>query len=81
MIGLILLLLRLYQIVIVVRVFISWIHPDPYNPIVQWVIRITDPVFAPFRRMLRMERIGIDLSPLIVLLIIELLERMVYRIF
>lgn len=62
---------------ILIRVLISWVSPDPYNPIVQFLTRTTDPVLEPIRRMMMplTSRILIDFSPLIAFFIIVFLRR------
>ncbi len=62
-------LLQIYFYVIIVRAIISWVNPDPWNPIVQFLHRVTEPVLAPIRRYLPMSW-GLDLSPMVVLLAI-----------
>ena len=66
-------LLTLYMWVIIARAVISWVNPDPWNPIVQFLDRATEPVLMPIRRRLGW-RTGIDLSPLIAILIIVFLQ-------
>jgi YggT family protein len=61
--------------IIIVRALISWVNPDPYNPIVQFLMRSTEPVLRPVRRLIPMGRIGIDFSPLIVLFAIIFLRQ------
>ncbi|MGH7376503.1 MAG: YggT family protein [Candidatus Methylomirabilales bacterium] len=56
-----------YMWVLVARAVISWVSPDPYNPIVQFLIRSTEPVLRPVRRLLPFPG-GIDFSPLVVIL-------------
>ncbi len=65
--------LWLYMWVIIARALISWVNPDPWNPIVQFLDRATEPVLAPIRRLMGW-RMGIDLSPLIAILIIIFLQ-------
>jgi len=65
--------LWLYMWVIIARALISWVNPDPWNPIVQFLGRATDPVLSPIRRWVGL-RMGIDLSPIIVILIITFLQ-------
>lgn len=65
--------LTLYMWVIIARALISWVNPDPWNPIVQFLDRATEPVLAPIRRHLGW-RMGIDVSPLIAILIILFLQ-------
>ncbi len=68
--------LELYMWVIVARALISWVNPDPWNPIVQFLSRATEPVLAPIRRWIRW-RMQIDLSPMIAILIIIFLQKAV----
>jgi YggT family protein len=67
-------ILNLYMWVIIIRALISWVNPDPYNPIVQMLYKITEPVLQPVRRLVPVYNIGIDLSPLIVILVIIFLR-------
>jgi YggT family protein len=65
--------LWLYMWVIIARALISWVNPDPGNPIVQFLERVTEPVLSPIRRWVGW-RMGIDLSPIIAILIISFLQ-------
>ena len=51
---------------ILIRALISWVNPDPYNPIVQFLYRTTEPILQPIRRFLPV--MTIDLSPIIAFL-------------
>src|SRR5512137_2374502 len=66
--------LNIYMWVVIIRALLSWVNPDPYNPIVQFLTRVTEPVLRPIRKLVPAYRLGIDLSPLIVILIIYFLE-------
>jgi YggT family protein len=66
--------LNLYMWVIIIRALISWVNPDPYNPIVQFLYRITEPVLYPVRKRLPLRNLGIDFSPVVVLLVIVFLQ-------
>jgi YggT family protein len=66
-------LLWAYMWVLIIRALISWVNPDPWNPIVQFLYRITEPVLRPVRQRLPMT--GIDFSPIIVILAIMFLQR------
>lgn len=66
--------LTLYMWVIIFRAVISWVNPDPYNPLVRFLYRATEPVLSPVRRLLPFGRMGVDLSPVIVLLAIYFLQ-------
>jgi YggT family protein len=65
------LLLQAYIWVVIIRALISWVNPDPWNPIVRMLNRLTDPLLEPIRRrMFRMMGyggMGIDISPLILI--------------
>jgi YggT family protein len=66
--------LTLYMWVIIFRAIISWVNPDPYNQIVIFLYRVTEPVLRPIRRKLPMSNAGIDFSPVVVLLVIIFLK-------
>lgn len=66
-------LLTIYMWIIIIRALISWVNPDPYNPVVRFLYQITEPVLYPIRRRLPFMG-GIDLSPIVVLLIIVFLQ-------
>ncbi len=66
--------LWLYMWVIIIRALISWVNPDPWNPIVQFLQRVTDPVLYQIRKRLGMGSMGFDFSPIIAILIIMFLQ-------
>jgi YggT family protein len=66
--------LEIYMWVIIIRALISWVNPDPYNRIVQILTRVTEPALRPIRKLVPPHKIGIDLSPLIAILIIIFLQ-------
>ena len=68
------LLLNAYMWILVARALISWVHPDPYNPIVQFLVAVTEPVLSPVRRLIPLHTIGVDISPIIVILAIIFLK-------
>lgn len=65
--------LTFYTWIIIARALISWVNPDPWNPIVQFLDRVTEPVLSPIRRRLGW-RMGVDLSPLVVIVAITFLQ-------
>ena len=69
------LVLNLYMWIIIARAVISWVNPDPYNPIVRFLYSITDPVLLAIRRRLPISFGGIDFSPILVILAIIFLQR------
>ncbi|GMT47317.1 MAG: YggT family protein [bacterium] len=60
-------LLSIYMWVIIIAALITWVNPDPYNPVVRFLYRATEPVLSPIRRKLGIYG-GMDFSPLIVIL-------------
>jgi YggT family protein len=63
-------LLGTYKWIVIVSALISWVNPDPYNPIVRFLYSVTEPVFRPIRRMIGYRLGPVDISPLIVILAI-----------
>jgi len=71
--GIIDLALSLIMIVVIARAVLSWVSPDPYNPIVRIIHQISEPILFPIRR--RVPYLGgMDLSPIIVLMAIFFLQ-------
>jgi YggT family protein len=68
-------LLSGYSLLILIRALISWFSPNPYNRLYILLIRATEPVLAPLRRIIPMS--GIDFSPLIAILLIDLVVKRV----
>ena len=69
--------LNLYMWIMVARVVLSWVNPDPFNPIVRFIHSVTEPVLHPIRRKLPLNFGGLDLSPIVVFLLIVFLQRFV----
>jgi YggT family protein len=63
-----------YFWIIIARALLSWVNPDPFNPIVRFLHRVTEPVLRPIRHRLPMMGMGLDLSPMIVILAIYFLQ-------
>jgi YggT family protein len=69
------LLLTVFYWLILIRALISWVNPDPYNAIVQFLHKVTEPVLVPIRRILPFSlKMTIDISPFIAFLIIFFLR-------
>ena len=66
--------LTLYMWIVIFRAIISWVNPDPYNQIVIFLYRVTEPVLRPILRKLPMSNAGIDFSPVVILLVIIFLK-------
>lgn len=70
------LIINLYTIIIIASALISWVNADPFNPLVRILRQLTTPVFSRVRRLLpgSLLRARIDISPIVVLLILVILE-------
>lgn len=67
--------LNAYFWIVIISALLSWVNPDPYNPIVRFLRGITEPVFYKVRSVLPFAVVGgIDLSPIVVILMIKVLE-------
>lgn len=67
--------LWIYTWMLIIRALISWVNPDPWNPIVQFLARATDPVLRPIQQLIPMWRLGIDISPVIAILALQFVQR------
>jgi YggT family protein len=72
-------LLTAYTWIIIAQAIISWVRPDPYNPIVRFLYSVTEPVLRPIRRHLPVSWGGFDFSPIIVLLAIIFLQEFLIK--
>lgn len=68
-------ILSVYMWVVIIAALISWVSPDPYNPIVRFLHSVTEPVFRPIRRLIGFRLGPIDISPLLVILAIIFIRR------
>ena len=71
--------LNIFMWIIIARAILSWVSPDPYNPIVRFIHNVTEPVLYQIRKRLPVNFSGIDFSPIIVLLVVIFLQRFVVR--
>lgn len=67
--------LWVYTWLFIIRALISWVNPDPWNPLVQFLVRVTDPVLRPIQQILPTWRLGIDISPIIAILALQFVQR------
>jgi YggT family protein len=69
--------INLYIWILVASAVISWVNPDPFNPIVRFLHRATEPVLRPVRRWLtgKIPGAGVDVSPLVVILCLVFIQR------
>jgi YggT family protein len=73
-------MLELYKWVIIISALITWVNPDPSNPIVQTLYRLTEPVYAKIRQFIPTVIGGIDLAPIIVLFAIFFFQQLLLGI-
>ncbi|MBF0178252.1 MAG: YggT family protein [Magnetococcales bacterium] len=73
-------ILQIYSWMILARVLLSWVNPDPYNPVVQFLARLTDPVLRPLQRLIPSIG-GLDLSPIVAMMGIMMAQRLVAALF
>ena len=70
------LLFRALELAILIRVLLSWIRPNPYNPFVQAIYQITEPIMGPLRRVI--PPLGmIDITPMVALIILQIIQGIV----
>lgn len=68
-----------YMWVLIIRALLSWVNPDPYNPVVRALYAITEPVLSFLRRKFPLMAGSIDFSPVVAILVIVFLQRFVVR--
>ncbi len=72
--------LNLFMFIIIARAILSWVSPDPFNPIVRFINNVTEPVLYPIRSKIPVSYGGIDFSPIVVILGIMFLKTFVVNI-
>jgi len=73
-------LIRLYMWVIIIAALLSWVKPDPYNPIVQVLYRLTQPAYSLVRRLMPTSFNGIDLAPLVIIIGLQVIQLLITAI-
>ena len=73
------LVFNVLYILLVIRIILSWVNPDPYNEIVQIIYRVTDPILIPFRA-LPLQMGGIDFSPIVAFLVLSVLKSFIVNV-
>ena len=66
-------LINIYIWVIIITAFLSFVNPDPFNPIVQFLYRVTNPAYMFVRKFIRTDFGGLDLAPLIIIISLQVL--------
>ena len=70
-------ILTFYMWIVIARAILSWVNPDPYNPIVRFIHNVTEPVLYRIRSKIPVSFGGIDFSPIIVILGVIFLQNFV----
>lgn len=70
------LVFQIYIFIVIARALVSWVNPDPYNPIVRFLHNATDPVLIRLKRIIPLQFSGIDLSPIVLLLLLSVVEQL-----
>lgn len=65
-------LVNIYVWVIIVTALLSFVNPDPYNPVVQFLHRVTQPAYRLVRRFIRTDFNGLDLAPLVIIIALQI---------
>ena len=73
-------ILSIYFWIVIASALMSWVNPDPYNPIVRFLRSATEPVFNRMRRILPLQFGGMDLTPVALLIIIGVLQNVLAQI-
>lgn len=68
-----------YMWVVIIAALITWVNPDPYNPVVRFLRAVTEPVFRPIRKMIGYRLGPVDISPIIVILAIVFIQKFFVR--
>lgn len=76
----ILIVLNLYMWVVIIAALITWVQPNPYNPIVRFLSNVTEPVYKVIRRYIPTTFGGFDIAPIILILIIQFLQILIRNI-
>ncbi len=71
--GILISLINVYIWVIIIAALLSFVNPDPYNPIVQFLYRVTNPAYAFVRKFMRTDFSGLDFAPLIIIVALQVI--------
>ncbi|AQW86435.1 putative membrane protein, YGGT family [Campylobacter pinnipediorum subsp. caledonicus] len=73
-------IIQIYIWVVIISALISWVRPDPYNPIVQLLARLTEPVYGFIRKFIPTVFGGIDITPIVLLLALQFIDLFFIRL-
>ena len=67
-------LINIYMWVVIITALLSFVNPDPFNPIVQFLYRVTNPAYSLVRRYMRTNFNGLDLAPLVIIIGLQVIS-------
>ena len=73
-------IINLYIWIVIISALITWVNPDPSNPIVQFLYRVTEPVYRKMRKYFPTVIGGVDLAPLILIIALQFILQILVRI-
>lgn len=74
------LVFTIYIFIVIARALISWVNPDPYNPIVRFLHNATDPVLDRLRQLIPLQFGGMDFSPIVLLIGLSVLKQVLLQL-
>lgn len=74
-------LLRLMELLLLIRIVLSWIHKEQVHAVTIWICKIVDVVLDPLRKIIPLTPAGIDFSPVILFILIDLIKRALFSTF
>ncbi len=72
-------LLDIFVWLVIIRALLSWVSPDPRNPVVQLIVSLTDPIMEPFRKVIPSLG-GIDISPMLLIFVVYFMKTMIVQL-
>ncbi len=69
------------ELALLIRVLLSWIPHNHYQPVIQILYQITDPILKPFQNLIPANRFGIDFSPILAFLALGVIRQIIFRLF
>ncbi|MDA3967404.1 YggT family protein [Helicobacter sp. WB40] len=73
-------IINIYVWIVIISAFVSWFRVDPYNPIVQILYKLTEPVYAMLRRFVPTTISNVDIAPIIVILVLKFIDLFLVRL-
>ena len=72
--------INIYIWIVIIAALITWVRPDPYNPIVQILYKLTEPLYAKIRKVIPTLIGGIDIAPIIVILALQFINLFIVKL-